>query len=216
MDGQHSGRNIDGSVRRKQPKRRQAPQQRIGPPSVACGISRIASLTAAISLAALAIAACGGSKHPASTTAVAANTALQLARCMRANGVPDFPDPRTSTDSAISVQATGSNDTLIVNGVALKAPAFRSAMTRCQTAMPTGSVSAARLEQIRSGALAMARCMRAHEVPNFPDPVVSNGAEGLIVTGNLKAAHIDITAPAFQHAMNTCQPLEGLPSPTAS
>ncbi len=61
----------------------------------------------------------------------------------------------------------------------------------------------------------MAKCMRSRGVTSFPDPTVSDGPEGLIVTGNLKAAHININAPAFQAALTKCQPLEGLPAPRA-
>jgi hypothetical protein len=134
---------------------------------------------------------------------------------MRANGVSDFPDPGTSSSGVISVRSSGSGNTLTVNGVSVDAPAFQSATAKCQKDLPAGHVSAARFAQIRKGALAMARCIRSHGVPNFPDPTVSDGPQGLIVTGNLKAARININAPAFQHAMKTCQPLEGLPGPHA-
>ncbi len=169
----------------------------------------------ALLLMTIGIAACGGPTNPPTASATGSNAGLKLAGCMRAHGVPTFPDPDKSTPEAITVQASGSPNTLTVDGAQVSTPAFQSAMTYCQKDMANGSVTAARLDRIRKGALAMARCMRVHGVPTFPDPLVSNGAQGLIVTGNLKAAHININAPTFQHAMRICQPLEGLPAPGA-
>lgn len=205
----------DGLVPDRGRKRTRPLRRQIGPHPVSNRMHRIAALTTAVSLVALDIAACGGSTQPNATTAAASNTGLTFARCMRANGVRNFPDPSTNSSGVISVHPSGSSNTLTVNGVSVNAPAFRSATAKCQKDLPTGHVSAARFAEITKGALAMARCMRSHGVPNFPDPTVSDGPQGLIVTGNLKAAHININAPAFQHAMKTCQPLEGLPGPHA-
>ena len=205
---------IEGTVRSRDDKRSRPPWSRVCLILTICRLRRSASLTSALILVAVGVAGCGGSAR-ASSEAATAHTGLDMARCMRAHGVPNFPDPTASTGGSIAVEANGSGNSLTVNGVKVNAPAFQSAMKTCQRYMPTGHVSATRFEKIRKGALAMAKCMRAHGVPNFPDPLVSDGPQGLIVHGNLKAAHIDINTPAFQHAMTTCQPLEGLPAPGA-
>lgn len=202
----------DGTAPGRGRKRTGAAWRWIGLRAVGYVVRRIATLTVAMSLAAFGVAACGSSTRPGTTTAVASNTGLTFARCMRATGVPNFPDPSGSSGE-ITVRSSGPSNTLTVNGVSVNAPAFRSATAKCQRDLPAGHVSAARFAEISKGALAMARCMRSRGISNFPDPTVSDGPQGLIVTGNLKAARIDITAPAFQHAMKICQPLEGLPSP---
>lgn len=175
--------------------------------------SGIAALGAALTLAVLGIAACGTSTHPSTTTAAVSNAGLKYAQCMRANGVPNFPDPSASSNGSVAVYSSGSGDTLTANGVSVNAPAFRSAMVKCQKDLPAGHVSAARFAEISKDELAMAKCMRSHGVPTWPDPTVSDGPQGLIITGDLKAAHININAPAFQHAMKICQRLSGVPAP---
>ncbi len=187
--------------------------RRVAHPTVIRRASRIAVLTVAMVVAAFGIAACDNSTQPSKKTATVTNVELKMARCMRADGVPNFPDPTTGNGGALSVYSPGPGDTETVNGVAVNAPAFQSAVAKCQKYMPTGHVSANRFAKISEGALAMAKCMRSHKVPDFPDPVVSDGPQGLIVTGNLKAADININAPAFQAALRHCQPLEGIPAP---
>jgi hypothetical protein len=58
----------------------------------------------------------------------------------------------------------------------------------------------------------MAKCMRAHGITNFPDPVVSvgPGGHGVGVRIGVKAGGSggpNPQAPAFQAASKTCQPL---------
>jgi hypothetical protein len=53
-----------------------------------------------------------------------------------------------------------------------------------------------RTQQLRQE-LAFARCMRAHRVPNFPDPSSSGGRVGLSVV-------IDPQSPAFRIAARVC------------
>jgi hypothetical protein len=137
---------------------------------------------------------------------------LALAKCMRANGVPNFPDP-SGNGGGIQVQAS-SDGSMTVNGVAVSAPAFQNATNKCRSEMPQGPpVSAAQLAKIRAGALKMANCMRSHGVPNFPDPVVRAGPGGRGIEMSVGGANagISLDSPAFQQAQQTCGPLMGGP-----
>jgi hypothetical protein len=51
-------------------------------------------------LGSAAIAGCGSSGHPSRTAGArsGSSSALQFARCMRVNGVPNFPDPDANGD----------------------------------------------------------------------------------------------------------------------
>jgi hypothetical protein len=60
--------------------------------------------------------------------------------------------------------------------------------------------------------------MRAHGVPNFPDPTVGPGGQGLSVTGTPGSSIISInginfSGPAFEHAKRACNfgPAQGGP-----
>jgi hypothetical protein len=177
----------------------------------------------AISIAAaLAVAACGGSHKPKTSTQANAgqalsssalhSDALRFAQCMRANGVPNFPDPSSSGGGIAisSSQSAGGGRTLTVNGVPVDAPAFQTAQQKCQKNLPQGpTVSTSQLDKLRAGALAMAKCMRAHGVTNFPDPVVSAGPGGHGVRVQIGGPGVSPTSPAFQAAQQTCGHLMG-------
>lgn len=67
------------------------------------------------------------------------------------------------------------------------------------------SVSAASGTSNSSEQLAFARCMRAHRVPNFPDPggVTPSGPTGAVF-GIALPTTIDVNSPAFKSAMSSC------------
>jgi hypothetical protein len=55
----------------------------------------------------------------------------------------------------------------------------------------------------KAGALAFAKCMRSHGVPNFPDPKVTG--QGIQILGSNSG--INVQSPAFQSAQASCQHL---------
>ena len=161
---------------------------------------------------ALLIAACGGSSPTSGKATAGRGLGLAFSRCMRANGVPTFPDPGSSGGGGIQVQASqtsGSGQKLSVNGVPVSAPAFQSANAKCQRLLPGGGsgVSAAQLTRLRAGALKSAECMRAHGVPNFPDPDIRPGPGGHGLQVRIGGAGVDPESPAFQAAQRVCGPL---------
>ncbi len=97
----------------------------------------------------LAVAACGSSKTsstagPAGSSASTSDSSSTLAfsRCMRTNGVPNFPDnPR----GGIHIAANG--QTLAINGVTVSAPAFAAARHKCEQYLPHVNVSPAQAAQ---------------------------------------------------------------------
>lgn len=171
---------------------------------------------------ATALAACGGSSSPTSSTTASnrtpgKNASLKLAECMRTHGVPDFPDPQSGGGFGIQASANGGGGTISVDGHQLNvsAPAFQKAMQDCQKYQPQGPpISGAQLAKIKQGALKMAACMRAHGVANFPDPKVGTGpgGRGIAVSIGAQAAvggagRLSPSSPAFQNAQKICMPL---------
>lgn len=147
--------------------------------------SRVRSLRIAIALlGAVAIAGCGSTGHPSliSTNATSAS-GLRFSQCMRANGVPNFPDP-------------GLNGFQIRPGSGiLKSPAGQSAFNACTKYLPASGDSPATPESVRRQELLLANCMRANGVPSFPDP----NAQGNI---QFPLSSPVPQSPAFQRASN--------------
>ncbi len=136
---------------------------------------------------------------------------LAFARCMRASGVPNFPDPGSNGRGGILIQQrdrAGSGPSMTVNGVSVSAPAFQSAMRTCRKYLPNGGKpTVAQSAKLRASALAMSKCMRAHGVPNFPDPTFNGGPGGGL--GLRLTPDVNPNSPAFQAAQKICQPLVG-------
>jgi hypothetical protein len=150
----------------------------------------------------LPVAACGSSSPTSSTsTAAGAVSAKQTAmvsfsRCMRANGVPNFPD----LSRGMSIQQTPGSFT--VNGVHVNAPAFQSAMRTCRSKLPNGGRPPALNNSQRQAALRFSACMRTHGVPGFPDPTFTGGGVRLALPRG--SGSLDPNSPAFKSAQAAC------------
>jgi hypothetical protein len=150
----------------------------------------------------LALTACGATGQPGGTGTGAADATpghpsrdLEFSQCMRAHGVPNFPDP---TANGLQIPA----------GVATKSPAFTSAQRACRRFLPNGGAAPATSAKDRAAALAFARCMRAHGVPGFPDPAFTSphAPRILVLRGMVFAISqtIDPKSPGFVHAATAC------------
>jgi hypothetical protein len=152
----------------------------------------------------LSLNACGSTGVTGSGTTGDSNAGSQLAlaECMRAHGVPNFPDPTEGSDgggAGFSISATPGSSTLTVDGTTFEGPAFESAVKKCKlfgggTAPPPVTASQKR------AAVAFAECLRKHGVPNYPDPTFPAGG-GIAQTSGTS---INRNSPAFQHAMSVC------------
>lgn len=154
---------------------------------------------------ALAVAACGAGSHAAGPKA---SSQQLLARCMRAHGAPNFPDPRPG--GGFSVASSPGSSTLSVDGITFSGPAFESAVKTCRF-FGGGSgpppISEAQQQQM----IAKARCIRHHGVPNFPDPTFGPGGEGAGI--NLGPGD-NLQSPAVRLAVKACVDV-GAPIPGA-
>lgn len=138
----------------------------------------------------LAVAACGSSGKPA-TASNGQVAFLNFSKCMRSHGVPNFPDP--SAGGGIHLNAG--------SGVNPFSPGFQSAQAACKKLLPGGGPPAEVPESQKLQALKSAECMRAHGVPNFPDPTFPKG--GGILQGG-PGSGINPNTPAFQRAARAC------------
>jgi hypothetical protein len=145
--------------------------------------SRVRLLAIAIAvLSGAAIAGCGSAAaHSGASTNASSGSGLRFSQCMRANGVPNFPDPGPG-----GYQRSGIN---------LQSPAVQSAMNTCVRYLPSSGNSPPVPASIRHQELLLANCMRANGVPNFPDPD-ANGNIQFPISSPVPRS------PAFQRAEN--------------
>jgi hypothetical protein len=156
---------------------------------------------------ALALAACGGSHHSGAYSARypygAPNVPNSTSRCLRANGVSGFPDPREGPNGGgvgfPGGFGVGQGGELFVMGQTFAGPAVVHAEKVCQEYMPPSGPGPTVSEQQRTQALADAACMRRNGIPNFPDPTFSGGQRAL----NLGTG-INPSSPAFVRAAHAC------------
>ena len=122
--------------------------------------------------AALLATACGGS--PSSTqsggspnvgAAAGSTSAVAYSQCVRAHGIPDFPDPDSS--GQISKQA--------IRQLNVSDSVLAAATSACENLNPNQPPSAAQQRQQLAQDVTFAQCMRAHGLPKFPDPTNDNG-----------------------------------------
>jgi hypothetical protein len=149
------------------------------------------------------VAACGGSAASGGTGTSAKaspSTFLQFSKCMRAHGVPSFPDPSSSGGIHITLGS----------GLHPQSPAFQAAMKICRPRLPGGGPGAIKATEAQyAAALSFARCMRSHGQPNFPDPLASVPAgSGPIISMHgmmfRPGPGINPESPAFRQAASQC------------
>jgi hypothetical protein len=160
---------------------------------------RAAGLTAGLVAIGLLAAACGGSPGPgvanagpassASPTSSGHGSALAYSRCMRSHGITKFPDP-------------DSNGNLGINGdmgIDPNSPQFKAADRACKPLLP--APNPAQAQQNRPALLRYARCMRAHGVPDFPDPQPGGGIQASARPGS----DLDPNSPLYKAADKACK-----------
>lgn len=139
-------------------------------------------------------------------TAPPAGSALAFARCMRANGVPNFPDPLPGR--GLLFNATGINPS---------APAVTAAHAKCRKLLPGGGPPGPGAQmhptaQTLAKLVRISRCMRDHGVPQFPDPRTSIPSDlgGIAEVTIFDQAILlfpdtfNLQAPAYRQALTAC------------
>ena len=181
--------------------------------------------TVIIATAAVAVlAACSGSPSsagsggsPGAGGSAAAASAVAYSSCMRSHGVPNYPDP----DSGGQLPKTDAQ----LLGVS--ASQYQAAQQACRHMLPAGGsfqqqehqcmqnsdCPPALVQQMMTGDLKLARCMRSHGVPNFPDPT-PGGSSGPVF--NISRAGISDAAShtyRFMAKLTECGLLAGANAP---
>src|SRR5512133_774833 len=144
-----------------------------------CRRPLILTSVVAVAASSLLAAGCSGDGSPrvasvaSSTTAATTTTQnglVAFSRCMRSNGMPNFPDPQ---------RVGGRSLKLIVQRLAASNPRFQTAERTCGHFLPNGGGGSQATPQQtrtqRADELSFARCMRSHGVSRFLDPSAQGG-----------------------------------------
>lgn len=157
-------------------------------------------LAALALIAMVAVISACGSTAPAgigsgNNTAANAQKTVKFAKCMRSNGVSEFPDPGASGKFTIDG---------IVNGSSLdpSTPAFKQALRACHDLEPAGFTGGKRSAQQQDAALRFAQCIRKNGVKDFPDPV--NG-QPLVDTYRIPSSATSSGMSILNAAMQKCR-----------
>ena len=135
----------------------------------------------------------GGGGIPAGASPSARQGLARFAACIRAHGVPGFPDP-----NAQGMFDVGGN-----SGIDPSSPQFQAAEKKCQSLEPPGwQPTPQQTAKIYQQASAFAECMRGQGIRDFPNPTLSNGVVTLNVRGH---GDLDFSSSFFQNALKSCR-----------
>ena len=154
----------------------------------------VVALLAVLGIVAVAACSSNGTANGTSTggASTAYTQALAYAQCMRAHGVPSYPDPNSKGQFYIANGAsdpTANVSTTVLNAAA---QACQKLLPATMVKPPNGQGSTSN----QTAELKWAACMRSHGEPNFPDPA-SDGSFTLPSGMNAESAQ-------FQAALKAC------------
>src|SRR6266487_1889957 len=132
-------------------------------------LSRAAAFAVLVTVVALLAAGCGGHGNAKKSSSVSASASasasgsfnpVAYAQCMRANGLPNFPDPDKNGRMALP------------SDIDSNSAEFKKATEKCKQYMGSGGAPNLGANDLWSqdDKLKYARCMRENGVPSFPDP----------------------------------------------
>ena len=168
------------------------------------GVGTAAAIVVIAALVTL-VAACGGSPGsrvaqlgtastpsgplPSSPSAQVSG-AVAFSRCVRAHGVPAYPDPGSG----------GLLPKKTPQQLGVASSELQAAQAACIHLVPNGGQpTAAQVQQYRGVMLIYARCMRDHGVSNMPDP----DSHGRLAIG--PGTGVDVNSQQFQAAFQACK-----------
>jgi hypothetical protein len=147
----------------------------------------------------------------------AAQSAVAYSQCMRANGVPKYPDP----DSGGHLPKGNAPEFGVSDAT------YQAAEHTCQHLLPTsgsfdqlsrqciqaGDCPPALVQQMLTADRKFAQCMRAHGVPNWPDPTIGPNGGPVFKVSAAGITHTQTHSPPMENTIMAC--LRTDPAPAA-
>lgn len=150
----------------------------------------------------------GGASASASVAGSSSPSLVAFSQCMRAHGVPNFPDPQQGATNAKFPDA---------QQLGVSSAAYQTAENQCVSLLPPGTNNqypAAEVPVLLNAMVQFSQCMRSHGLTNWPDPTQSNGH----LSFNLLNVNppINTNSPQFNGVLRQCghllpHQLKGIP-----
>jgi hypothetical protein len=156
------------------------------------GCRRASVLSTGLAGIALLAAACGGGSSTTTSAQAPYQQALAYAQCMRSHGEASFPDP-TSEGVFNGIGNTDPNS-----------PQYLSASKTCGHLLGGPEFAVTQLHSVTDQALKYVDCLRAHGVPDWPDPIVTVAG----VTMTLHGTGLNFGTPQVMSAEQACKKLD--------
>ena len=141
----------------------------------------------------LLTAACGGGPKAVSSPWASAPPRMAFVRCVRAHGVPSYPDPNSNGQ-----EPPGTKQLFVSNR------RFQAASDTCHHLLPNGGhlAQAPQADAMTvAGAVRLAGCMRTHGYPTFPDPTIDAVGQPVF---NVQAAGLAPHSPRLLATLRRC------------
>lgn len=168
------------------------------------GVSSSARHSAAVVVVAAVLAGCGSSSTPTTPSLYRQLVAgyISYARCARAHGMPNLPDPQVDDQGndhypALDRQGPWRWPETVITGCATVWARVHAIRDRFDSAQPQARVTPTTYANERR----IARCIRAHGFPAYPDPNRNGGvAVGSLPPGFSKPN----LSPQARAALDAC------------
>ncbi|MEN3362704.1 MAG: hypothetical protein V7637_6686 [Mycobacteriales bacterium] len=173
-------------------------RRRAGPAAAAAAALALLAGCAGADASGTGVASLSTSSASPSPSTGANNSPVKYSQCMRAHGVPKFPDPGGNGGIALDAGKLG---------VDPRSTVFKAAEKACESVRPKGPPPDPKLAaEAQQRALAYSKCMRSHGVKNFPDPKFDGNSTSLSVPESVRP-----NSPQFKAADAVCKKL--MPGP---
>jgi hypothetical protein len=165
--------------------------------------SRARTLYSCTAVAVIALlAACDSSPSSSSSGSSQAGGSvnsqlLAFSRCMRSNGLPGFPDP---LPGQVTAKFPNAQD------LGVSTSLYQTAQNDCQHLLPNGgnAPNQTEVQQELTGMRSFSQCMRSHEVPNWPDPIVDSQGRPVFDLGRAGISQGEARSPQLTATMQEC------------
>ncbi len=159
----------------------------------------------------------GSTSASAAGSSATAQPVVAYSQCMRANGVPKYPDPASGGQLPKGdAQAFGVSDSQ-----------YQAAERTCQHLLPTGGsfdqqahdcieagdCPPALVQQMLTADRKFAQCMRSHGVPDWPDPIIGASGGPIFKVSAAGITHAQTHSPPMDVAIMACLRVD--PAPVA-
>lgn len=154
---------------------------------------RALAVAAGVASMALPVAACGGGPGGPAASSLVSDTyqhILAYTQCMQSHGDPSFPDPAKNPFGGwfYAYKPT------------MSGPVFSTAQKACKKLEVNLDLTAGEQHTAANQLLKYATCMRAHGVPNLPDPHVGASGAGIAIPNGT-----DPHSQQWRSAQQACQ-----------